>query len=103
MEQFKQQKNYDDNAFGKYVRMRREKLGLSCRQLAKKLGMTPSYLSDIENGIRKAPTRSLKGRDYMAGFIKYLQIRECDVVFFYELALASRDFDPCIRNYIKFN
>ena len=47
------------NLFGKYIRVKRELLrandpGYSLRQVAKRIGVEPSYLSKIERGEQKA-------------------------------------------------
>lgn len=97
-------KNYDEYSFGKYVRMRRKQLGFSCRQFAKMMEMSAVYLSDIERGNRKAPFLKIRnGKDYMANFIKCLQISEEDIVSFYEMAAASRGLSLDIQEYLKSN
>lgn len=93
MEQNEQQKNYTEYTFGKYIQERRKKLGLTIRDLAQKMGISIAYLCDIENGHRKAPITSKKGKNYMVSFIKYLEINESEISLFYEIAIASRY--PC--------
>ena len=51
----------DRFSFGKFVRQRREELGMSVRTLASELELTPAYISDIEKGNRSAP-KSLFGK-----------------------------------------
>lgn len=41
--------------FGKFLRILRINAGDSARQMADKLGLSPSYLSAIENGKRNIP------------------------------------------------
>jgi transcriptional regulator with XRE-family HTH domain len=41
--------------FGARVRSRREELGLSLRQTAHKVGISPTYLSDVETGQETTP------------------------------------------------
>ena len=48
---------YTKYTFGKSIKLRREELGISLRNLAKKLQMTPAYLSDIEKGKRNVSLR----------------------------------------------
>lgn len=45
--------------FGKFIRQSREDSGKSLRTFAKELGITASYLSDVENGKRYAPFKLL--------------------------------------------
>lgn len=46
--------------FGTYVKERREKLGKTLRSFASEVGISPAYLSDIENGNRRAPEKFLE-------------------------------------------
>ncbi|EDT79092.1 helix-turn-helix transcriptional regulator [Clostridium perfringens] len=41
--------------FGEYINKKRLEKGMSLRELAGKIGISPSYLSDIEKGRRNAP------------------------------------------------
>lgn len=41
--------------FGEYINNKRLEKGMSLRELAGKIGISPSYLSDIEKGRRNAP------------------------------------------------
>jgi transcriptional regulator with XRE-family HTH domain len=45
--------------FGKYLRAIREAKGISIRQLAKAVGKTPTYISDIEKKNNKPPEKKL--------------------------------------------
>ena len=60
---------YDEYSFGKFIRQRRNELGYSCRALATKLGMSAVYLSDLENGNRKAPVTARSSINYMDALI----------------------------------
>lgn len=114
MKSNEQQKNYNEYSFGKYIHDRRRELGLTIRELAKKMEISVAYLCDIENGHRKAPITSEKGKSYMVNFIKYLKINESEVAIFYEMALATRylsykipifpnDYCADITDYLKCN
>ena len=46
--------------FGKYVKQRRESLGKTMRSFAEEVGISPAYLSDIENGHRNPPEKKLE-------------------------------------------
>ena len=76
-----QVRDYDEYSFGKYIRRRREELGFSCRAFAIMMQISAVYLSDIENGHRKAPLKVRNGKDYMKDFVKHLQIDEKEIEF----------------------
>lgn len=42
---------------GKLIRKKREKLSLSQTDIAKKLGVTPQFISNIERGVCELPTK----------------------------------------------
>lgn len=46
-----------DKDFGQFIKEKREEKQISLREMAGKLGIAPSYLSDIEKGRRYAPDR----------------------------------------------
>jgi transcriptional regulator with XRE-family HTH domain len=73
--------------FGQFVRNRRQSLGISLRNLAVELQMTPSYLSDIENNKRAAP--SPRG-EHLDAMMDELQITDTNE--WYDLVGASRGF-----------
>jgi transcriptional regulator with XRE-family HTH domain len=73
--------------FGAFVRNRRQNLGITLRELAAELQMTPSYLSDIENGKRAAP--SPRG-EHLDAMMDELQITDTDE--WYDLVGASRGY-----------
>ena len=68
--------------FGKFVRLRREELGITLRKMAKKLEITASYLSDVENGERYAPIKILNQMK------KELMISPCEEEIFNDLAFS---------------
>lgn len=45
-----------DKDIGKLIKNKREELGYSIRELAKKIDMSPVYLCNIENGKRNLPS-----------------------------------------------
>ena len=75
----------DRFSFGKFVRQRREELGMSVRTLASELELTPAYISDIEKGNRSAPKSKF---DELRGL---LDIPEEDATDFADLASATRN------------
>lgn len=46
-------------SFGSRLRSYRERAGLSQNSLAKKVGLSPSYINRLERGEREAPTREV--------------------------------------------
>lgn len=49
----------DELVFGKYMRAVRQARGISIRKLAKSVGKTPTYISDIEKGNNRPPEKEL--------------------------------------------
>lgn len=82
--------HYNKYSFGRYIKQKREKIGISLRSLATELGMTPAYLCDIEKGHRHAP---LYNKNYMIGLIKNLCIDSDEIDMFSLMAIATREFD----------
>jgi len=82
-------------AFGSYIRNRREALGLSLRSVALKIGMAPAYLSDVERGNRYAPDK------FLSALEQVLEISAEEKDVFYDLAGKCRnDGYPDLREYI---
>lgn len=78
-------KTKDQIEFGTYVKERREMLGKTIRSLALEVGISPAYLSDIENGNRPAPEK------FLDKFAKALQIKDADELHaFYDMAGVSQ-------------
>lgn len=96
-------KKYDEYSFGKYIRQRREELGFSVRAFASIMQMSAVYLSYIENGKRKAPLIEKNGKNHMQDFVKHLQIDEKEILFFYEMAAATRGITSDVLEYLKDN
>lgn len=67
---------YTVKTFGESVRKRRIQLDISVREMAKRLGMSPVYLSDIERGNRPAPSGIISGMDYMSILAKELALTD---------------------------
>lgn len=71
--------------FGTYVKKRRDDLGKTLRSFATEIGISPAYLSDIENGNRRAPEK------FLDKFVQALQIVDPDELHaFYDLAGVSQ-------------
>ena len=71
--------------FGEFVKQRRESLGKTQKGFAMEVEISPAYLSDIENGNRRAPEK------YLERFAKALAITTPeDLNEFYDMAGVSQ-------------
>lgn len=71
--------------FGEFVKQRRESLGKTQKGFATEVEISPAYLSDIENGNRRAPDK------YLARFASALNITsQDDLNDFYDMAGISQ-------------
>ena len=87
---------YDEKTFGLCIREKREMLNKSVRGLAKEIGMSAVYLSDIERGNRPAPTGLISKRDYMADLVKALELTPEEETAFYSMAKVT---NSCLEQY----
>lgn len=71
--------------FGEYIKKLRQKIGLSLREVARRLEIEPSYLSDIERGRRNAPIK--EKLDKLASILK---IENSKIYEFYDLAKEGK-------------
>ena len=76
----------DRFSFGQFVRQRREELGMSVRNLAAELELTPAYISDIEKGNRSAPKSKFDELRVL------LVIPDDEATDFSDLASATRGY-----------
>jgi len=60
-----------DERFGKKLKELRQEKGISLRQLAKKLSLTPAYISRIENGHENPPKA-----EYISKIARILEIED---------------------------
>lgn len=72
--------------FGEYLKNLRLKKDISLREFAKKLGIQPSYLSDIEQGKRNAPSKEKQEQ-----IIRELNLNEQETDKFYDLAKEGKE------------
>lgn len=94
---------YSKFTFGKCIRARREELGRSVRDVAKAVKMSPVYLSDIERGLRVAPTGANSGINYMENLIRELNIQPDELHAFYTMAEATSGRYEDISSYLSRN
>ena len=87
--------NYSET-FGSYIRKLRIKNDIGQRELAKKIGVAPSYLNDIEKDKRAAPKNEL--------IKKISTILKADLKLLYDFAGKSKKtVAPDIEEFIKNN
>lgn len=82
--------------FGEYVKQRREQLGKTQRGFAAEVGLSAAYLSDIENGNRRAPEK------YLDRFAQALEITDEEELYtFYDMAgMSQKGQHADINSYI---
>ena len=83
--------------FGTFVRNRRTELGITLRDMAEKLGISPAYLSDIEKGNRKAPL------DHLEQLAALLCVEESEMEFFVDLSGCTHSNWPELNEYLAEN
>ena len=91
----------ENTEFGQYLRSVRQAKKISIRQLAKAVGKTPTYISDIEKGNNKPPEREL-----LDSIIAELHLEEFPDIRnrLYDLAAKERKDVPAdIKEYLMEN
>ncbi|HBC96083.1 MAG TPA: XRE family transcriptional regulator [Clostridium sp.] len=84
------------NSFGEFIAKKREEKKITLREMAKKLDITPPYLSDIEKGRRNPPEKAKL--DEIAAI---LCLSEEELRFMYDLAGKKRNaVSPDLPEYI---
>ena len=71
--------------FGSYIREKRKEKSLSLRALAGKTGLSPVYLSNIENDRCPAPSRKYQDRT-----VEVLNLTRSEAEILYDLAADSQ-------------
>lgn len=86
--------------FGTYIKDKRMAKGMALREMAEKLSITPSYMSDIEKGRRYAPDKNKITE--IADILGIVD--EEDVNLLFDLAGESKDaVAPDLPQYINEN
>ncbi len=75
-----------DMTFGTFIRQQRQSKGYSLRQLAAEAGLSPVYMSNIENDRRPAPVQEL-----MEKLAEALDLCKSEYEFMLDLAAKSHD------------
>lgn len=83
--------------FGTWLKTTREEHGYSARELAGKLGITASYLCDIEKGNRHAPI------NHIDSIMQVFNLPETELIYLQDLAGCSRGNWSGINEYLAEN
>ena len=94
-------KDYTTKTFGECIKARRIELGRSVRAVAKAVGMSAVYLSDIERCLRVAPTSTNSGKKFMENLISELKIQPDEIRAFYTMAEATCGRYSDISSYLS--
>lgn len=87
----------DFNEFGAFVASRRKELGITMRSFAERLGIAPSFLSEIENGRRPIADTRLEDTANLLRLTGETQRAQ-----FFDMAAKARDRAPAdISEFIK--
>ena len=90
--------SYDKNTFGKCIKKQREELGLSIREVARRINISAPYLSDIEKGNRYAPSKN----NVIQKIIETLNISKEDEEYVYDMAYATRGCHKDLLDYLSY-
>lgn len=85
--------------FGQFISEKRLKLSMESQKLAKALGISNAYLSQLEKGIRAHPSAELLGK-----MVKILCLSKAETETMYDLyAEANGQISPDIAEYVAEN
>ena len=92
-------------SFGEYLSKKRKELRITVREFAKIIGISPSFLSDLENGNRAFPANSRKYPNLLENIIVALSLNESEADTIKNLAkesmLLGDRVPPEISDYLK--
>lgn len=84
------ERKFDMSEFSEYLRKKRIEKNITLRKMAKELGISVSYLSDIESGHKMAPnSKEDKYKNLIENIITYLELNDVDRE--YLVMLADKD------------
>ncbi len=75
--------------FGEFLNMKRTDARITIRKFASVVGISPSFLCDLENGNRPFPAKSKKTPDLLNKMIVALNLNDADKKLFKTYAEAS--------------
>lgn len=85
--------------FGQFISEKRNKLSMESQELAKALGISNAYLSQLEKGIRTHPSAK-----FLDKIVKVLCLNKAETEIMYDLyAEASGQISPDIAEYVAEN
>lgn len=75
----------DELTFGEYISVKRQRAGLSKKEMAKRIVLSDTYYSNIENGVRPAPAKKIQKE-----IVKILGLSEAEAFHLYDLAAKTK-------------
>lgn len=75
--------------FGEFLNLKRIEAKITIRKFASDVGISPSFLCDLENGNRAFPAKSKKTPDLLEKMITNLRLNENDTKLFKDYAEES--------------
>lgn len=76
----------NEQTFGTFIRNKRQQREISLRKFAEQVGISPVYLSNLENDRLPAPKD-----DVVSAIIRLLQLGEADTITLYDLAAKTKN------------
>lgn len=89
VQQNAEQKGGQKMTFGEFLNMKRIEAKITIRKFASEVGISPSFLCDLENGNRAFPAKSKKTPDLLEKMIFALNLNENDSKLFKDYAEES--------------
>ena len=86
-----------NNTFGSYIMAKRLYLHISVRSFSKKIGISATYLSKIENGIKPAPKNNV-----LEKMADLLMIEGTEKEHFFDLAAKTRGDKALAKDLIEY-
>jgi transcriptional regulator with XRE-family HTH domain len=75
--------------FGEFLNSKRTEAKITIRRFAELVGISPSFLCDLENSSRPFPAKSRKTPDLLEKMINALNLNEDDAILFKQYAEQS--------------
>lgn len=91
--------------FGEFLNMKRTEAKITIRSFANAVGISPSFLCDLENGSRAFPAKSKKTPDLLERMVATLNLNDNDAKLFKDYAeqsmLSGNRIPSEISNYLQ--
>lgn len=91
--------------FGEFLSMKRIEAKITIRSFANAVGISPSFLCDLENGSRAFPAKSKKTPDLLERMVATLNLNDNDAKLFKDYAeqsmLSGNRIPSEISNYLQ--